>query len=204
MLDDPLQDERLEFIINGNESSNVDGLLTLVKSNQSTDSRRSYQAIKTLVNAANKSQAVKERLLRDPDRWQWAVNWLKGKMNSLGTGDGTSGSYWTFGSSPTSVSGGSVGSGSGAVSSSTDNVLSNEDASTRTFHRTTSAQVILEEANAMLAEFDRPESNLSMMSSPDQKLAVVPDQMDTDHKTSTDDDEMPDLHREDSTVPDVD
>lgn len=80
VLDDPLQSDRLQFVIDGRER--VNGLLALVKNNQATDSRRSYQCIKTLVNAANRSQAVKERLLRDPDRWQWAVNWLKGKMGN--------------------------------------------------------------------------------------------------------------------------
>ena len=79
VLDDPIQSDRLTYIIDGGR---VDGLLALVKNNQATDSRRSYQCIKTLVNAANWSQAVKERLLRDPDRWQWAVNWLQGKMGN--------------------------------------------------------------------------------------------------------------------------
>ena len=79
VLDDPIQSDRLTYIIDGGR---VDGLLALVKNNQATDSRRSYQCIKTLVNAANRSQAVKERLLRDPDRWQWAVNWLQGKMGN--------------------------------------------------------------------------------------------------------------------------
>ena len=85
VLDDPIQSDRLTYIIDGGRVDGrraVDGLLALVKNNQATDSRRSYQCIKTLVNAANRSQAVKERLLRDPDRWQWAVNWLQGKMGN--------------------------------------------------------------------------------------------------------------------------
>ena len=159
-MDDPLQSQRLAYIIDDceiensetdknediMESSKVHGLLALVKNNQITDSRRSYQCIKTLVNAANKSPAVKEKLLRDPEKWQWAVNWLKDKMGqgmlSLGNTDASNAAensnYWTTSSD-----------GIGA-----SDVLSNEDAtSTRTFHRTTSAQVILEEANALLAEF---------------------------------------------------
>ena len=84
VLDDPIQSDRLTYIIDGGrvDGRAVDGLLALVKNNQASDSRRSYQCIKTLVNAANRSQAVKERLLRDPDRWQWAVNWLQGKMSN--------------------------------------------------------------------------------------------------------------------------
>ena len=46
-------------------------------------------------------------------------------------------------------------------------VISNDDAtSTRIFHRTTSAQVILEEANALLAEFEDSSMNVNESSSP--------------------------------------
>ena len=166
IMDDPLQGQRLKYIIDDSDTvesekeddllasssnnSSVHGLLTLVKNNQITDSRRSYQCIKTLVNAANKSPAVKEKLLQDPEKWQWAVNWLKSKMSQGGgmqqistTSDVSSAAensnYWTT---------------SGSEGLTSLDVISNEDAtSTRTFHRTTSAQVILEEANALLAEF---------------------------------------------------
>ena len=56
---------------------------------------------------------MRDHLILQPTKWQWAVNWLKSKMTE-------SSSYWSPGS---------------------DNVLSNEESSTRTFHRTTSAQV---------------------------------------------------------------
>ena len=108
----------------------VDGLLTLVNSCQSSDSCRAYQAVKVLVTASNKCPAVRERLIQDPTRWQHAVNWLKSKMSES--------SYW---------------------SPSSDSIISNEDSSTRTFQRTTSAQVTLDEANAMLAEFDADKDN---------------------------------------------
>jgi len=238
VLDDPLQQDRLQFIIDGDEGLGIDGLLTLVKNNQNTDSRRSYQCIKTLVNAANKSQAVKERLLRDPDRWQWSVNWLKDKMGSAQQSGGSAadasggGSYWTFGgnsstsanmntsaNSPTSSSststtagggggGGTSGGGFRGVSTSTTSEMSNEDGSTRTaFQRTTSAQVILEEANALLAEFGHPPPPPGPPgpSEHHHKLAVVPDQMDTSGGGPND----PDLNRnddnddEDGTVPDI-
>jgi len=96
-----------------------------VQKNQNSDSCRSYQAVKCLVTASSKCSAVKDHLILEPTKWQWAVNWLKSKMSES--------SYW---------------------SPSTDSVLSNEDSSTRTFQRTTSAQVTLDEANAMLAEFE--------------------------------------------------
>jgi len=113
---DSIQQNRLELVIYGKT-----GLLELVQSCQKTDTSRAYQAIKCLVTASHKNQAVKEHLLLQPSRWEWAVNWLKSKME---------GSYWT------------------------DSNSSNEDSTNRTFHRTTSAQVTLEEANAMLAEFE--------------------------------------------------
>lgn len=54
---------------------------------------------------------AKDYLLQTPNRWQWAVNWLR-KMMSEHT-------YWT----PSNVS------------------VSNEDSNTKTFQRTVSAQV---------------------------------------------------------------
>ena len=167
ILSDPLQQERLKFVIDGDASLKIDGLLTLVKNNQTSDSCRSYQCIKILVNAANKSAAVKDQLLLDSDRWQWAVNWLKNKMGAGAGSDNNSvtsstSNYWN--------------SSSTLSPSSTSDVLSNEDPTTRTFHRTTSALLTLEDANAILAEFDRP----------------VEESMDTGNNDE-DDDGMPDL-----------
>merc|ERR1711915_903134 len=117
-ISDPLQNDRLKFVIEG-----VDGLLDLVQKNQNSDSCRSYQAVKCLVTASSKCPAVKDHLILEPTKWQWAVNWLKSKMSE---------SYWSPKAETTS----------------------NEDSSSRVFQRTTSAQVTLDEANAMLAEFD--------------------------------------------------
>ncbi len=77
---------------------------------------RSYQCIKILVNAANKSPAVKDRLLLDSARWQWAVNWLKNKMGSGDNGTQST-NYWN--------------SASSLSPTSTSDVVSNEDPSTR-------------------------------------------------------------------------
>ena len=129
-------------------------------------------------------------------------------FQNVPAGNGSSSDYWSssssgvgFGSggSPssrtTAGSGGSSGFGSAAAAgtfgpatrsggSDSASLLSNEDeASTRTFQRTTSAQVILEEANAILAESDK-------------SLAVVPDQMETDQPpaaASAEDDQVPDV-----------
>jgi len=124
-INDPLQNDRLKFVIEGTKELGVDGLLDLVQNNQNSDSCRAYQAVKCLVTASSKCSAVKDHLILEPTKWQWAVNWLKSKMSES--------SYW---------------------SPNTDSVLSNEDSSTRTFQRTTSAQVTLDEANAILAEFE--------------------------------------------------
>jgi len=117
-ISDPVQEDRLALAVYGEEQ----GLLQLVRAEQKSDTSRAYQAIKCLVNASTKNQVVKDHLFLQPTRWQWAVNWLKNKMDG--------GNYWSHSSG------------------------SNEDSNNRTFHRTTSAQVTLEEANAMLAEFD--------------------------------------------------
>ena len=196
----------MAYAINGKEEDKIDGLLTLVDNNQTSDSCRAYQCIKTLVAAANKSVAVKETLLQDPEKWQWAVNWLKEKMDGFNVTSSSStssgiGSSSTFGTSSTS---------DWLHSSAT----SNEDSLTRTFHRTTSAVVTLEEANALLAEFDRPRSSSDQSSSktpPPSSPNSNPDDADTSGITMMDteesegknssnaeqeqggDDEMPDL-----------
>jgi len=131
VISDEFQPERLKMAVEGEDGEDsVKGLLQMVRRCQTSDSLRSYQCIKTLVQASNKSAEVKEYLLQAPDRWQWAVNWLKNKMNDdWANNDDRGGSYWS-------------------------STTSNEDASIRTFHRTTSAQVTLDEAKAILAEFD--------------------------------------------------
>ena len=125
-LCDPIQSDRLDLVIDG-RADGVDGLLTLVNSCQSSDSCRAYQAVKVLVTASSKCPAVRERLIQEPARWQTAVNWLKSKMSESVS------SYWT---------------------PNNDAVLSNEDSTTRTFQRTTSAQVTLDEAKLLLADFE--------------------------------------------------
>jgi len=133
-LIDPLQSRRIDQAIYGNKDADIEGLLQLIDQQHTSDSCRAYQCIKTLVTAAQQSSLVKDKLLEDPGKWQWAVSWLKEKMD----GDSTS-----------------------LVSTANDtqsgfDAASNEDSLTRTFHRTTSAVVTLAEANAILAEFDTP------------------------------------------------
>ena len=138
-LDDGLQGRRIDQAIYGNKSSSLIGLLQLVDQQHATDSCRTYQCIKTLVVASQKSPMVKDKLLEDPGKWQWAVNWLKDKMDSDNAND----------------------KGSSLISASSEahggfDTASNEDSLSRNFHRTTSAVVTLAEANAILAEFDSP------------------------------------------------
>ena len=213
-MEDPLQKSRLDYIIDDceievgdkskdgeiTESQKVHGLLALVKNNQISDSRRSYQCIKTLVTAANKSIVVKEKLLRDPEKWQWAVNWLKDKMSqgSLQGNRNTDGSSTTDNSNYWNSSSDGLGS---------MDVYSNDDAtSTRTFHRTTSAQVILEEANALLAEFGdstMKESDnfisLSAASSKDKSVLQPHEQGNKRSPSSS-----PSYNRQMAVVPDID
>jgi len=148
-ISDPIQSERLDLVIDG-RADGVDGLLTLVNSCQSSDSCRAYQAVKVLVTASNKCPAVRERLIQDPTRWQHAVNWLKSKMSESVS------SYW---------------------SPSSDSILSNEDSTTRTFQRTTSAQVTLDEAKAMLADFDVDKDN-AMDTNNDDSFSIDTDSVD--------------------------
>merc|ERR1712004_224477 len=100
---------------------------------QSTDSCRAYQCIKTLVAATNKSSNVKEKLILDSEKWQWAVNWLKLKMDNQFSAAASS-----------------------STSSNWESTASNEDSLSRNFHRTTSAVLTLQEANSILADFEAP------------------------------------------------
>eukprot|EP00095_Tigriopus_kingsejongensis_P003305 maker-scaffold355_size198070-snap-gene-0.39 protein:Tk03305 transcript:maker-scaffold355_size198070-snap-gene-0.39-mRNA-1 annotation:"ubiquitin carboxyl-terminal hydrolase 24 isoform x8" len=165
ILADSLQGERIKHVIDGKMGSSEDGLLTLVKNSQSSDSCRAYQCIKTLVVASNKSSTVKDYLLQDSKRWEWAVNWLKSKMSDEFN--------WN----------------------ANDNILSNEDSNIRTFHRTTSAQVTLDEANAILAEFGDDKSVQSILNASAISPQSHPEGMETDQKDvdADGDAEMPEL-----------
>ena len=57
-------------------------LAGVIKSNHQADSRRSYQCIKFLVNLANHCALAKDYLMQSATKWQWAVNWLKKKVQS--------------------------------------------------------------------------------------------------------------------------
>ena len=163
VLSDALQFKRVAFAVDGDED--INGLLTLVDKQQNSDSCRAYQCIKTLVAAANRSSNVKEKLLLDPEKWQWAVNWLKEKMDQ----DNQSASTAATGDSSINL----VTTTATVTSSSSglawDNATSNEDSLSRNFHRTTSAVLTLQEANSILADFDNPSSMLQSGSSDNKK-----------------------------------
>lgn len=55
--------------------------VAVIKTSNTADSRRAYQCIKFLVQLANKCPQAKDYLLQNSSRWQWAVQWLKRKMN---------------------------------------------------------------------------------------------------------------------------
>ncbi|XP_033116308.1 ubiquitin carboxyl-terminal hydrolase 24-like [Anneissia japonica] len=77
-LKDPLQLHRLKLCVEGHDS---DGLLDIIQKCNVTDSRRSYQCIKFLVTLANKCPVAKDYLVSIMAKWQWAIIWLKRKMN---------------------------------------------------------------------------------------------------------------------------
>ncbi|XP_076309376.1 ubiquitin carboxyl-terminal hydrolase 24-like isoform X2 [Tachypleus tridentatus] len=132
VLEDSLQYKRIEHVIDGwvdAKGVRVDGMIDIIRSNQTNDSRRSYQGVKYLVSLAHKCALAKEYLLQAPTKWQWAVNWLKQMMSEHGG--------W-------------------AVQSTIPQ--SNEDSNTKTFQRTVSAQDTLAEATALLVELESPDT----------------------------------------------
>ncbi|KAJ7330598.1 Ubiquitin carboxyl-terminal hydrolase 24 [Desmophyllum pertusum] len=77
MVEDPLQLLRIKCVAD----EQGDGVLAVIKTSNTADSRRAYQCIKFLVQLANKCPQAKDFLLQNSSRWQWAVQWLKRKMN---------------------------------------------------------------------------------------------------------------------------
>lgn len=77
MVEDPLQLLRIKYVAD----EQGEGVLAVIKTSNTTDSRRAYQCIKFLVQLANKCPQAKDYLLQNSSRWQWAVQWLKRKMN---------------------------------------------------------------------------------------------------------------------------
>jgi len=85
-MEDPLQSYRVNLIVDGSKEQKIKGVLNIVKNSYISDPRRSYQCIKILVSLSQKCSLVKAYLLQNPSRWQWAVDWLKKKINEY---------YWT-------------------------------------------------------------------------------------------------------------
>jgi ubiquitin carboxyl-terminal hydrolase 9/24 len=142
MIEDPLQLKRFILTIDGFKDTKVEyfGLLSIIRQNQSSDAKKSYQCVKFIVTVANKyklywglfftfpitwqhelysSSPCKEHLLKSPNNWEWSVNWLKNKMadSSLGS--------------------------SQYINWNNSKYQSNEDSDIKTFQRTKSAQVII-------------------------------------------------------------
>ncbi|GFQ83735.1 ubiquitin carboxyl-terminal hydrolase 24 [Trichonephila clavata] len=141
-MEDLLQFKRVLIVIDGISSElqpSFDGMLAIIRANETTDSRRSYQGVKFLVSLSIKCPSIKDYLLQTPNKWQWAVNWLKKMMSEH--------SYWT----PSNVS------------------VSNEDSNTKTFQRTVSAQDTLAEATAMLDGLESPDSQDDIVMDVDEK-----------------------------------
>ena len=142
-----------------------------------------------MVVAANKSTSVRDKLLEEAEKWQFAVNWLKEKMeeeSNIGESSSTSSLLNT-----------TIGSTNNDLMWGSNSNASNEDSLTRTFHRTTSAVVTLEEANAILAEFDQPTSSSTLsIGSSDTTIIEPLVLMDTDESklsTEANDENMPDF-----------
>lgn len=83
----------------------------MIGTSKDYDSRRAYQCIKLVVTLSARCSLARDHLTRTQPRWQWAVEWLRGRMDDHSL----------------------------TVLAATG--LSNEDSNTKNFQRTTSAQV---------------------------------------------------------------
>ncbi|XP_069185948.1 ubiquitin carboxyl-terminal hydrolase 24 isoform X1 [Procambarus clarkii] len=132
-VSDSLQSSRTIAVLEGFQSSdeeNIMGLLDMIGTNKDYDSRRAYQCIKLVVTLSARCPLARDHLTRTQTRWQWAVEWLRGKMDDH----------------------------SATLSAVTG--MSNEDSNTKNFQRTTSAQLTLEEATALLSELESTEMEI--------------------------------------------
>lgn len=132
-ISDSLQSSRTTAVLEGfatADTENIMGLLDMIGNNKDHDSRRAYQCIKLVVTLSAKCPLARDHLTSTQTRWQWAVEWLRGRMDDH----------------------------SATLSAATG--LSNEDSNTKNFQRTTSAQLTLEEATALLSELESTEMEI--------------------------------------------
>ncbi|KAK7081026.1 Ubiquitin carboxyl-terminal hydrolase 24 [Halocaridina rubra] len=137
-INDSLKASRATSVLEGlvtQDNENVRGLLDIIENSKDSDSRRAYQCIKLVVMLSAKCSDARDLLTSTQARWQWSVEWLRGRMD-----DHTA----------------TISTGTG---------LSNEDSSTKNFQRTTSAQLTLEEATALLSEMESAEMEIECDSS---------------------------------------
>uniref|UniRef100_A0A915KV05 SOSS complex subunit A homolog n=1 Tax=Romanomermis culicivorax TaxID=13658 RepID=A0A915KV05_ROMCU len=156
----------------------IKGLLYAIKSNhQNDDGRRAYACVKLLSNASNKCLLVKNALNQRQDDWLWAVQWLREKMTEVGAGGGCKiEETGTRKSLRLRGAGGSTSTTIGAPSTSRQLFtscrkpnttllpanVSNDDISSTSFRRTVSAQITLDEAEALLSEMTTARGTLSV------------------------------------------
>ncbi|XP_071548346.1 ubiquitin carboxyl-terminal hydrolase 24-like isoform X1 [Panulirus ornatus] len=84
MVDDSLQSNRTTAVLEGfssSEGENVMGLLDMIGTSKDYDSRRAYQCIKLVVTLSARCSLARDHLTRTQTRWQWAVEWLRERMD---------------------------------------------------------------------------------------------------------------------------
>ncbi|XP_065657355.1 ubiquitin carboxyl-terminal hydrolase 24 isoform X3 [Hydra vulgaris] len=80
-LGDGIQNNRVEIFIDGSTEHSICGILKLIRSCHQDDAQRAYLCMKFLVKSDNK--LVRNFLLQNSIKWQWAVEWLKKKMSEF-------------------------------------------------------------------------------------------------------------------------
>lgn len=171
---DDLETFRIDLVLDGckDGGERVEGLLAIVKSAQITDSRRSYGCVKFLVKSSEKCLELKNSLNKRLEHWQWAVDWLKGRMEDEEKANDTNAAGSPEYGIPGPVQQPTTSTG-GKLSVPTSH-MSNDDSTTRHFQRTVSAQYTLDQAKALLTEFERQDSaDGQPSSSPTKETCVI-------------------------------
>ncbi|CAF5191548.1 unnamed protein product, partial [Rotaria magnacalcarata] len=89
LVEDSLQTKRLQITfeginesISGDNSQNLTGLYSLIRTSMETEQRRTYQTVKFLINLSNRNSSCKEYFASTAIQWEFAISWLKQQMQT--------------------------------------------------------------------------------------------------------------------------
>ena len=142
-MDDGLEHQRAQWILDG-FGTYPPGLLHLLADVADSNGRRRYALLKLMVHLASVGEATRAQLDERTDRWQWAVHWLADAMAETAADEQRDQTDDLNSVAPTTSKRGNN------TNNNNSGGTSNEEAGSRSFVRTVSAQYTLENARGLL------------------------------------------------------